>query len=198
VTNLCTTAGTVFVRDATGWTSDANHLGGCATSTICSLYNYGTNRGFQTKESGESSCIKCIEDAKAIKSSTSGSCGLMTSLCSNSGEVFIRVASGWSGNTNHLGDCETSSICEKFEYGTGHGFDTKSNGELACLKCLENGHAILSATSGTCDLMTTLCSTSGSVFVRYATGWTGDVNHLGSCDTSTICATFDYGTDHGF
>jgi len=34
-------------------------------------------------------CLKCIEDGKAIKSTTSGSCTSLTSICSES-EIFIR------------------------------------------------------------------------------------------------------------
>lgn len=61
---------------------------------------------------------------------------MMTAHCTASGSVFVRAASGWTDDSNHFGNCATSTICDKFYYGTGHGFETKESGESSCLKCL--------------------------------------------------------------
>lgn len=50
----------------------------------------------------EAKCKKCIEDGKVIKSLISGSCAALTSICSIN-EIFIREASGYADDSNHLG-----------------------------------------------------------------------------------------------
>jgi len=142
---------------------------------------------------GEAKCKKCIEDGKAIKSTTSGSCAVLTSICS-ANEIFIRVASGLSDNSNHLGSCEATTICATIDYSTNRGFETIALGEAKCKKCIEDGKAIKSTTSGSCTALTSICS-ANEIFIRAVAD---DSNHLGSCEATTICATIDYSSNRGF
>jgi len=69
VNSACAT-NEVFVRSTLD--NDANHLGSCKSSTICSLYDYSSNRGFADVASGENKCKKCIIESQVILSSTNG------------------------------------------------------------------------------------------------------------------------------
>jgi len=79
-------------------------------------------------------CKKCLEDGKVIKSTLSGTCTALTSICA-ANEVFIREAVGLGDDSNHLGSCESSSICVTFDYSNNRGFDLVASGENLCIKC---------------------------------------------------------------
>jgi len=80
-------------------------------------------------------CKKCIENGKAIKSATSGTCTTLTSICSDN-KIFIRASSGIVDDSNHIGSCETSTICAIVDYSANRGFETVALAEKKCKQCL--------------------------------------------------------------
>jgi len=55
---------------------------------------------------------------------TAGSCAAVANLCSSDGSYFLRESTGYEGNSNHLGKCEQSTVCSKFDYTNDRGFST--------------------------------------------------------------------------
>jgi len=182
-------SGFTFVRLASSL-DDSSHLGECMSSLICEKFDYSTDRGFSDVTTGESKCQKCLQDGYVInkdkETATSGSCAATSSVCAE-GFVFIRDSVGFSGNTNHLGSCEASTVCAIPDYSADRGFASSAAAEAKCKKCMESGKVIKSSDHGTCEAVATVCIGTHEVFLRLDVS-----NHLGSCTASSLCSKFDY------
>lgn len=128
VDSLCTSQGATYYFLLAS--APPNHIGSCSSSAVCNGFAYDGKRGFTDATDANSHCIKCIDATYSVKSSTFGSCAVVSSQCG--ANLYFKLSNSLN---NDLGSCESSTVCGSFYYGTGNGYTQLSDAEAKCTTC---------------------------------------------------------------